>query len=43
MWLGEDIRYFCENCKDDRVFHFDDFLKLLDESKLREGEEEHSH
>ena len=36
MWLGDDVSYYCENCKDDSMFHFDDFSKLLDESKLRE-------
>jgi len=25
MWLSEDISYFCENCKDNAMFHFDDF------------------
>lgn len=36
MWLGEDVSYYCENCKDDSMFHFKDFSKLLDTSKLRE-------
>ncbi|MGI8788591.1 MAG: hypothetical protein ACR2HG_12610 [Pyrinomonadaceae bacterium] len=43
MWLGEDVSYYCENCKDDSMFHFDAFSKLLDRAKLREGEEEHHH
>ena len=43
MWLGDEVTYFCENCKDDTMFHFDDFSKMLDKSKLREGEEEHHH
>jgi hypothetical protein len=43
MYLGEDVTFFCENCKDDAMFHFSDFSKLLDPSKLREGEEEHHH
>jgi hypothetical protein len=43
MYLGEDVSFFCENCKDDSMFHFADFSKLLDPSKLREGEEEHHH
>jgi hypothetical protein len=43
MYLGEDVTFFCENCKDDSMFHFTDFSKLLDPSKLREGEEEHHH
>lgn len=36
MYLGEDVSYYCENCKDDSMFHFDDFSKFLDISKLRE-------
>lgn len=43
MWLGEDITYYCENCKDDSMFHFDEYTKILDISKLREVEEEHHH
>ncbi len=45
MWLGDDVTFFCEHCKDDSMFHFDDFSKLLDPSKLREAgeEEEHHH
>jgi hypothetical protein len=43
MYLGEDVSFFCDNCKDDSMFHFTDFSKLLDPSKLREGEEEHHH
>jgi hypothetical protein len=38
MWLGEDITYYCENCKDDSMFHFDEYTKILDISKLRETE-----
>jgi hypothetical protein len=36
MWLGEDVSYYCENCKDDSMFHFEEFSKFLDESKLRQ-------
>lgn len=36
MYLGEDVSYYCENCKDDSMFHFNDFSKLMDKSKLRE-------
>ncbi len=43
MWLGEDITYFCENCKDASMFHFDDYTKVLDVAKLREAEDEHHH
>lgn len=43
MYLGEDATFFCENCKDDSMFHFDDFAKLMDSSKLREAEEEGHH
>lgn len=34
MYLGEDTTYYCENCKDDSMFHFDEFSKVLDISKL---------
>jgi hypothetical protein len=45
MWLGDDVTFFCEHCKDESMFHFDDFAKLLDQSKLREaeGEEDQNH
>ena len=43
MWLGDDVTFFCENCKDDSMFHFEDFSKLLDPSKLREAEEDDHH
>jgi hypothetical protein len=43
MYLGEDITYYCEHCKDDSMFHFDEYTKILDISKLREAEEEHHH
>jgi len=43
MWLGEDITYYCENCKDDSMFHFDEYTKVLDVSKLREVADEHHH
>lgn len=46
MYLGEDVTFFCEHCKDEAMFHFDDFSKLLDPSKLKEAadeEEEHHH
>jgi len=34
MYLGEDATYYCENCKDDSMFHFDDFASALDISQL---------
>jgi hypothetical protein len=34
MYLGEDATYYCENCKDDSMFHFDDFSSVLDISQL---------
>lgn len=34
MYLGEDATYYCENCKDETMFHFDDFSRVLDLSKL---------
>ena len=43
MYLGEEVSYFCEHCKDDTMFHFDEFAKLLDLEKIREAEENHLH
>ena len=43
MWLGEDITYYCENCKDDSMFHFDEYTKILDITKLREVADDHHH
>lgn len=37
MYLGEDVTFFCEHCKDDSMFHFDEFSRLLDHSKLNEA------
>ena len=34
MYLGEDATYYCESCKDDSMFHFDDFSSALDVSQL---------
>jgi hypothetical protein len=41
LWLGDEISYYCENCKDDSMFSFDEFTKVIDVSKLREVSEEH--
>jgi hypothetical protein len=44
MYLGEDVTFFCEHCKDETMFHFDDFSKLMDLSKLKEvSENDHHH
>ncbi|MGH9821213.1 MAG: hypothetical protein ACRD43_13690 [Pyrinomonadaceae bacterium] len=43
MYLGEDVTFFCENCKADDMFHFDEFSRLLDTSKLKEVAEDHHH
>ncbi len=43
MYLGEDVTYFCENCKDETMFHFADFSKMLDQTKLREVTEQDHH
>ena len=39
MYLGEDITFYCEDCKDETMFHFDDYTKILDVAKLREAAE----
>ena len=43
MYLGEDVTFFCEHCKDETMFHFDEFSKLIDIEKLDGGETEHHH
>jgi len=43
MYLGEDVTFFCENCKNETMFHFDEFSKLLDVTKLDGGETDHHH
>ena len=43
MYLGEDVTFFCEHCKDETMFHFDQFSRLLDISKLKEQAEDHHH
>ena len=43
MYLGEDVTFFCEHCKDDTMFHFDEFSKLLDVNKLNEMTGDHHH
>jgi len=34
MWLAEDGSFFCEHCKSDEMFHFDDFSRAIDLSQL---------
>jgi hypothetical protein len=34
MWLGEDGGFFCETCKTDEMFSFDQFSRALDLSQL---------
>jgi len=41
MYLGEDVTFFCEHCKDDNMFHFNEFSKLIDITKLDAGDNEH--
>jgi hypothetical protein len=43
MYLGEDVTFFCEHCKDESMFHFDEFSKLLDLDKLNETTGDHHH
>lgn len=44
MYLGEDVTFFCEHCRDETMFHFNEFSRLLDLSKLKEvSEEDHHH
>jgi len=43
MYLGEDVTFFCDYCKDETMFHFDQFSRLIDISKLKEVAEDHHH
>ena len=43
MYLGEDVTFFCEHCKDETMFHFDQFSQHVDINKLKEVAEEHHH
>jgi hypothetical protein len=43
MYLGEDVTFFCEHCKGETMFHFDEFSKLIDVSKLDGGDVDHHH
>jgi len=43
MYLGEDVTFFCEHCRDESMFHFNEFSKLMDLTKLKEASEGHHH
>lgn len=43
MYPRRRCNFFCEHCKGDAMFHFDEFSRLLDISKLKEVEEDHHH
>ena len=43
MYLGEDVTFFCEHCRDETMFHFDEFSRLLDLGKLNEAADDHHH
>ncbi|MEO7658772.1 MAG: hypothetical protein ABIV48_04075 [Pyrinomonadaceae bacterium] len=43
MYLGEDVTFFCDYCKDETMFHFDDFSKLLDLGKPNDVAGDHHH
>jgi hypothetical protein len=43
MYLGEDVTFYCEHCKDDAMFHFEDFARLMDLSKIKEVTEDGHH
>ena len=40
MWLGEGGLFYCENCKHDAMFHFEEFTKQIDLTKLPSLQEE---
>ena len=41
MYLGEDATFYCDHCKDESMFHFDEFSRLMDLSKLKEAADHH--
>ena len=43
MYLGEDAMFFCEHCRDEKMFHFNEFSQLMDVSKLKETSDDHHH
>jgi hypothetical protein len=43
MYLGEDVSFYCEHCRDESMFHFNEFSRLMDPTKIREAEDEHHH
>jgi hypothetical protein len=40
MWLAEGGTYYCEDCKDDTMFHFEEFTSKMDLTKLPSLQEE---
>ncbi len=34
MWLGPEAAFYCADCRDESMFHFDEFTRKLDISKL---------
>ncbi len=43
MYLGEDVTFFCDHCKDETMFHFDQFSQHIVVGMLKEAAEEHHH
>jgi len=43
MYLGADVTFFCGHCKDDTMFHFDQFAPLMDFDKLDAADGDHHH
>ena len=37
MYMGEDATFFCEYCKDETMFHFDEYSKLMDIEVLKQA------
>ena len=45
MYLGAEGMFFCEDCKDDSMFHFDEFASAIDLSQLPslQSDDDHHH
>jgi len=36
MYLGQDVSFYCEYCRDESMFHFSEFSTQIDVSKLND-------
>ncbi|MEO6390244.1 MAG: hypothetical protein ABIP75_00250 [Pyrinomonadaceae bacterium] len=41
MWLGDEATYYCNECKTEEMFSFEQFAQLLDPAKLKDAGDHH--